>query len=466
MNKNVIAISAGLISPKKDYEEINKKNLYLNYGLLGICSLLHRNGFQVKQYQGEYLQPRELIDIINCDFSLVLLKTPILISVISFLSIEWCDEFTKIIKTEYGLESIVGGKYVVDGNVSWLKNKLPYVDYFAEGDGEDHVKYWVNNAFSGTDNHVCLKKIVPSSPYKELIYPLVHNYKKYNPCIEIARGCGRGCVFCADGNRRQSNIKAPSHIVNEMLSLDNMYEGEDFSLYFQMATFDASKEWADNLLKEMKSRYHLVPWRCTSRVDALKPSNIKTLAETGLKVIDLGIESASKIQLLKMKKTLSPSNYLISADRILKEAYDYGVWVKLNILLSAGETTSSIKETIQWLHDRNKYIKGVSVNIETIYGPNSDTEYFRSLGASPESESALYSNGYVYLNLSPSINVKTAKKYCLELSKLMMTDKDYFDLKKIGYFPRDYSYRDFRKDLQNCDSKKVPFIITTEAEYK
>ena len=123
----IVAIACGLLSPKKDYTEINKKNLYLNYGLLGLCTLLAEHGHEIKQFQGEYLKPYELIEIINAsDFNLSRIKTPVIISIVSFFSIDWCNELTRIIKTEYGLKCIVGGKYVVDGNIMWLKEKLPY----------------------------------------------------------------------------------------------------------------------------------------------------------------------------------------------------------------------------------------------------------------------------------------------------------------------------------------------------
>ena len=38
--KRVVAIACGLKEPKKDYSIISKRNLYLNYGLLGLCTLL------------------------------------------------------------------------------------------------------------------------------------------------------------------------------------------------------------------------------------------------------------------------------------------------------------------------------------------------------------------------------------------------------------------------------------------
>lgn len=107
--KRVVAIACGLKEPKKDYSIISKRNLYLNYGLLGLCTLLKQQGYEVKQFQGEYWKPYELIDRINnTEFRLNTIGYPVIISIVSFLSLQWCQEITRILKVEYGLKCIVG----------------------------------------------------------------------------------------------------------------------------------------------------------------------------------------------------------------------------------------------------------------------------------------------------------------------------------------------------------------------
>ena len=49
--KRVVAIACGLKEPKKDYSIISKRNLYLNYGLLGLCTLLKQQGYEMDCWQ-------------------------------------------------------------------------------------------------------------------------------------------------------------------------------------------------------------------------------------------------------------------------------------------------------------------------------------------------------------------------------------------------------------------------------
>lgn len=452
--KRVLAISCGLNNPKKEYGSISKKNLYLNYGLLGLCTILNDRGYNVKQFQGEFLSPSELIDEINkTEYQLNSLNLPVIISIISFLSLGWCNEISKIIKQNYGIKIIVGGKYVVDGNVMWLREKLPFVDYFIEGTGEEKIEdVLIEGKCRNLDNE--------TRYYDRLDFSLLNNYKKYNPCIELARGCGRGCTYCADGFRGMSSVKDADKLIDELHFIYKTYDYEDFNLYFQMATFQVNDQWIEVYKKRMWEFPKIFYWRCTSRIDAVCAEELPRLAQIGLKVIDLGLESASPTQLIAMKKTNNPNEYLKSAEALLRTAYNCGIWVKLNILLTAGESLTSISETIDWLKSNRKYIKGVSTNIETIYGPSNPlANDLISFGATVTDPCGLENNGFSYLNLSNDIDFSLAKKIAIKLSQKMMTAKDYYDLKKFGYFPRDYLMNQFFNDLKKIDPRNLPFTI-------
>lgn len=112
----------------------------------------------------------------------------------------------------------------------------------------------------------------------------------------------------------------------------------------------------------MSIRNKKIGWRCTTRVESVPINELKMLAETGLKVIDIGLESASFSQLVKMGKTRSPGEYLRQAEKILIESQKYGIWVKFNILLYAGETYETLNETIRWLNEYKELIKDISVS--------------------------------------------------------------------------------------------------------
>lgn len=449
--KRILAIACGLNEPKKDYSIINRKNLYLNYGLLGLCTLLKRQGYEVKQFQGEYLKPSELIEIINnTEFRLETIEYPVMISMVSFLSLEWCQEITRILKLEYGISCIVGGKYVVDGNVEWLKKKLPFVSLFIEGAGERKIE---NALFQNR-----LSDLEWSGCYDKLDYTLVHNYKLYNPSIELARGCGRGCEYCADGTRKRTSIKGANNVIDELHFIDQIYDYEEINLYFQMATFQVDNQWIEIYKRRMNEFDRCILWRCTSRIDVLDLKSLPKLAQIGLRVIDLGLESASPRQLRLIKKTDNPKKYLHKAEEILHIAYENNIWVKLNILLTAGENFETIAETKEWLDKNRKYIKGISSNCETIYGPNNMLmKRLEVLGATYVNDNDLQEKGYAFINLSNALNCSLAKEIARDLSRYIMRAEDYYDLKKYGYFPRNYSKKQFFADLDEANQDKLPF---------
>ena len=227
-----------------------------------------------------------------------------------------------------------------------------------------------------------------------------------------------------------------------------------------MATFQVEDRWIELYRRRMCEFDKIFYWRCTSRIDALDLKSIPKLGQIGMRVLDLGLESASHRQLKLMKKTTNPKDYLQKAEEILHVAYESGIWVKLNVLLTAGETYETLTETMQWLDKNRKYIKGISANCETIYGPyNHLLESLKPFGATYVCNSDLEEKGYSYINLSDEINYDLAKTLAKDISRTIMTADDYYELKKYGYFPRDYSRKQFLIDLNDLNQEELPFKI-------
>ncbi len=55
---DVYCISAGQLTVKKDDNVINKKNNYLNYGLLSLASIIKKSGLSPIQLHGHFSSPR------------------------------------------------------------------------------------------------------------------------------------------------------------------------------------------------------------------------------------------------------------------------------------------------------------------------------------------------------------------------------------------------------------------------
>jgi radical SAM superfamily enzyme YgiQ (UPF0313 family) len=257
-----------------------------------------------------------------------------------------------------------------------------------------------------------------------------------------------GCSFCQEKDEKLNPLKQPKIIIDEIKTTiinDNL---PPMNLYFEASMLIPNKKWINELCKYKEESEINFKWRSEGRVDAIDPKYIPALAKSGLKVLDLGLESASHKQLLRMHKTRNPKKYLLRASELVKKAYDYDIYIKINVLLTAGETNETISETIDWLNKHKKYIKGVSVGPVIAFGWKDDIKgYIEQLSKYGTTFSHSPAIGIAHLNLSSEIGYEKSISLSNQLSREFMTAKDYFDLKSFSYFSRDYLYRNFLKDI-------------------
>lgn len=458
-NNSIIAVSAGMKEPKKSYNKLNTRNLYLNYGLLGLSTKLYNKGYSVCMFQGDFDEPEITIEKIESKIeNLNNLKYPLLLSIPSNFAIPWAKEFSRLLKVKYpNIKIVAGGRWVIYKGSNWINNIIPELDFAVPGLGDDIIEDMLDpNNWSSLVNN---DRPCEIKSFDLLNYELLDNFKKYYPCIEVSRGCGRGCAFCMEKDIPLSRLKSPSDIIKEMKRYIKLYEKEDIYIYFESSLFAPTLKWAREL-KELYEKENLkVKWRCTSRIDTFTPELIDTLSKAGMKVIDLGLESASKEQLLRMNKTKKPDEYLKKAEALLKSSYKNNVWVKLNILLFPGESYKTLEETKGWLLNHKKYIKGISANPMTLYGENATDEAFKSFGASLVDYTEANRLGYSRMNLSSEISYDDSIRESNIMCRLIMTKEDYFDLKKMCYFSTYYTYDEFLNDLKELDEENLTFIL-------
>lgn len=425
MKDKLILISSGMLVPKK---ENGSENFYLNYGLLGLGTVLKQHGFDVTMYQGDYKAPEEIYHLIKDKEGTVLLSVP------SFLAVEWAVQFMSLIRDR---KIICGGRWVIDNNREWIRKKLPYVDFFSFGCPDDVIHQLVLEENWSRFENISLQY---TKTFDRLDYTILHNFREYQPVIEVCRGCGSGCEFCLEKNFSPCVPKSAEQVMTEIQEITSLYGTDRLNFYFEASIFTPDIQWAKDFLHlYQKNNMHFL-WRFTTRADRLKPDVLPLLAQSGLKVIDFGLESASVSQLKNMNKSKYPDIYLQKADRIINACYQNGVWVKLNILLYLCETTETISETVAWLSERKNMIKGVSVNPLTVYLNGKSTWSWvteieeRSSHLIDRKE--LMEKGWCYVGLSREIDVPEALSQCRKITEMFMTKQDYAELKEITYTKR------------------------------
>lgn len=447
----IISISAGQLTHKKEVNPIRNRIRYLNYGLLGLTTLLHEKlNLEIVMFQADELLPEEFINKINlsevdldqCDY--------MLLSIPSFYSISWCKEFCQLIKKNYVTTIIAGGRWVVDGNVEWLKEKVGHIDEYIEGFGERKLL----ERFGGKGNPIVDEN---RQCFERFDFSLLKEYEKYQPCIEVSRGCGAGCLFCADRSNKRLPNKGVKKIMRELDALDMLYP--EYTCYMEAPHFIFEKEWINELCHNLSERVRIRKWRCTSRVESIPLDMLRYLGQVGLQVIDVGLESASGIQLKKMHKTANPKKYLEKAEQLLDICSQNNIWVKFNLMLYAGETFKTIDETEKWLCEHRSEIKDVSISSLVYYRNMKNLKELIEEGAKIPLNHSLEEYGYIELDLSDEISFSDAKKYLNRIPKLVANQRDFYDVKSIAYFSPGYSYNDFLTDVKRCSIDELPFCL-------
>lgn len=295
------------------------------------------------------------------------------------------------------------------------------------------------------------------------------NYKKladvnaFVPSFEGSRGCGAGCRFCAEASVKLTHLKPPSILCTELLQYFTNVPNGVRRFYLEASSFSPRIDWIQLFGAErQKCGLDDVDWRTEARVDMFSQRSIEALARAGLRVLDLGMESASPRQLVRMGKTQNPAKYLERCGRLIRTASDNGIMAKLNILLFPGETKDTIAETTEWLENNRPYFAGVSVYPTLYYGllPLYDPilELYKSLGASLSNASP--ATGIHHINLSNAIPYPDSELVARQLARRFMTDAQYFALKSFSYFDPRYSADQFKADIRLSDSEALPFKVT------
>jgi hypothetical protein len=462
----VLMISAGMLRPKKAGNAFASWHRYLNYGLLGLATRLSAAGYRPRVFHGHFEQPEAFVErIANAGW--LQTRAPVLLSVPSSYALDWARRASRDIKERApSTKILVGGRWVVGKDGAWVRRQIPDADLVVFGLADELVESLMRPASWRTqrNNDLSLFPQVEASADQVpgcLDYTLLDEREQFTPSFEVSRGCGRGCSFCAEALVGLSGMKGPTALADEIEACYAAYGHRESRAFFEASMFSPSTSWVDACAAEFAGRGVRLKWRTETRVDNMPARQVEKLAQMGMRVLDLGLESASHEQLRRMGKTSKPETYLRKASDLLRACHDAGVWTKVNVLLYPGETKSTLSETEEWLDKNARLVKGVSAGPLILYRYGDATDEYlteiRAHGAAPTNADDLELKGFADLHLSPTMSHADSAEAARRVSRSMMTARDYFDLKAFSYFRPSLTFEEFMDHVRQQDERTLPF---------
>ena len=189
--------------------------------------------------------------------------------------------------------------------------------------------------------------------------------------IQSSRGCPLPCnYYCpyplVQGKKLRK--RSVNNVMEEILYLKNIYNVK--GLMFRDPVFTLDKERTKEIARGIKGLG--IEWGCETHIDFLDEELVRIMYESGLKTIEVGIESANKNLLKSIHRG---GNYLNRREGVVRYCENLGIRISAFYILGLPEDTrESIGETIRYAKSLN-----TSAAQFTILTPYPGTEFFKEV---------------------------------------------------------------------------------------
>ncbi len=166
-----------------------------------------------------------------------------------------------------------------------------------------------------------------------------------------SRGCPYTCNYCPYLVNSKYRVRSPESIVDEIRYLSARYNIRGIAFRDPNLTFDKNRarEFSELLLK-----YNLdIRWGCEARTDCLDPELVDLLFRSGLRSIEVGVESANHNVLRgNQRKAIAKPQQ----EMIIDHCHKLGIRVIANYTFGLpNDSTEGIRETIRYAKRLNTF---------------------------------------------------------------------------------------------------------------
>jgi radical SAM superfamily enzyme YgiQ (UPF0313 family) len=316
---------------------------------------------------------------------------PVLVGVSSQFTGDYptCLEILKICKQlNNNIVTVIGGVHVTFQDAECLDE--PYIDIVVRGEGEWTLLDLVQTLENKTDlqdvkgiTYRRKDRVVrtPGRPQGDLDelphldFNLLPSEFVQQAFVHgmLSRGCDFHCSFCGEsafwGKRRYFSVEK---VIAEMETMDSVFENPMSALDDSMV-YIGSKQFAElcQEIRRRKIRLHK-NFYIMSRVDSFHEYDLKNLKGTGIRYVQLGIESASP-NVLKMMNKKTDREKIIASCAMLKKnnLKPHGLWM----IGHPGDNPEEAQYSLDTLEYLLKHDLLEKVDI-SVFTPSPGTKFF------------------------------------------------------------------------------------------
>ena len=194
-------------------------------------------------------------------------------------------------------------------------------------------------------------------------FTLYPSFRSFTPYVEESRGCARQCAYCSSTlvNNGAIRRKSPRRFQAELEHVASLF-GTTPVYAILNSTFGEHPKDTVSMCDAMQTVG--IQWTTNFRADSPWSAWLESAYNAGLRIPSIGVESASPAILQLMNKTRDPKRYLGLMDEFLgaKVAYP-DMTLGINVMFYAGESPSTIRETLSFLARNADRIDAVKCSV-------------------------------------------------------------------------------------------------------
>ncbi len=199
------------------------------------------------------------------------------------------------------------------------------------------------------------RDLIDLEAYREA-WQKAHGFFSLN--LVASRGCPYRCNWCAKPIYGDSfHLHSPQRVAEELRTLKSDCEADH--LWFADDIFGLKARWVQELADWVEHLEAAVPFKMQSRVDLMKPDNVRGLKRCGCVEAWMGVESGSQKVLDAMEKWTRVEQIAKARESLHQSGIRACYFLQFGY---PGETWADIQKTIQLVRETRPDDIGVSVS--------------------------------------------------------------------------------------------------------